>query len=147
EGRPRFRTVGYDLELARRQRETLARAASFGVLACAPRLDFAKLAGWWVERFKRRVAGGQRRERTLEAHLYQLNRNLLPSLGSRPARSITVAELAALVEALRSQGRSERTIAGALHTLHNIMRFAVRNEWIAENPVAKLEHDERPHPT
>jgi integrase len=26
------------------------------------------------------------------------------------------------------------------------MRFAVRNAWIAENPVEKLERDERPHP-
>jgi len=26
------------------------------------------------------------------------------------------------------------------------MRFALRNQWIADNPLAKLEHDERPHP-
>ena len=27
------------------------------------------------------------------------------------------------------------------------MRLAVRNQWIADNPISKLEHDERPHPT
>jgi integrase len=33
-----------------------------------------------------------------------------------------------------------------LHTLNNIMRFAIRSDWIAENPLEKLERDERPHP-
>lgn len=146
EGKPRFRTVGYDLALARKERETLSRAASFGVLACAPRLSFAKLAGWWLERYERKVATGQRRERTLTLHRYHLERHLLPGLGDRLARSITVREVAGLIEQLRGAGRSERTIAGALHTLHNVMRFAVRNAWIAENPVEKLERDERPHP-
>lgn len=146
EGKPRFRTVGYDLQLARKERETLARAASYGVLACAPQLSVAKLAGWWLERYERKIKAGQRRERTLQLHRYHLKRHLLPSLGHRLARSITVREMAELIEQLRGEGRSERTIAGALHTLNNIMRFAVRNAWIAENPLAKLERDERPHP-
>lgn len=145
-GKPHFRTVGYDLALARKERETLSRAASFGVLACAPQLRFSKLAGWWFERYERKVKAGQRRERTLALHSYHLERHLLPSLGNGLARSITVQEVAELIEKLRGEGRSERTIAGALHTLNNVMRFAVRNAWIAENPVEKLERDERPHP-
>jgi hypothetical protein len=35
---------------------------------------------------------------------------------------------------------------GALATLHSIVRFAIRNGWILDEPVAKLEADERPHP-
>jgi hypothetical protein len=93
DGRPRFRTIGYDLELARKERETLARAASFGVLACAPRLGFAKLAGWWIERYERKVDAGQRRERTPELHRYHLRRHLLPSLAPRLARSITAQDV------------------------------------------------------
>jgi integrase len=146
DGKPRFRTVGYDLQLARKERETLARAASFGVLACAPKLRFAKLAGWWLERYERKVKTGQRRERTLVLHRYHLQRHLLPDLGERLARSITVQDLAGLIDGLRDSGRSDRTIAGALHTLNSILRFAVRNAWIAENPLEKLERDERPHP-
>ena len=146
DGRPRFRTVGYDLELARQQRETLARAASYGVLACAPRLSFAKLAGWWLERYERKVKTGQRRERTLALHRYHLKRHLLPSLDLKLARAITAQDVVDLIERLRSEGRSERTIASALHTMNNIMRFAIRNAWIAENPLEKLERDERPHP-
>jgi integrase len=146
DGRPRFRTVGYDLELARKERETLARAASFGVLACTPRLCFSTLAGWWIERYKRKVDAGQRRERTLELHRYHLKRHLLPSLGAKLARAITTQDVAELIERLREDGRSERTIASALHTLNNIMRFAIRSDWIADNPLEKLERDERPHP-
>jgi integrase len=56
-------------------------------------------------------------------------------------------DVAALVTGLRTDGCSEKTAADALATLHSIVRFALRNGWIADNPVAKLEADERPHPT
>jgi site-specific recombinase XerD len=49
--------------------------------------------------------------------------------------------------ASRTAGCSEKTAAEALATLHSIVRFAIRKGWIADNPVAKLEADERPHPT
>lgn len=145
-GKPRFRTVGYDLDVAREERQAFVEAARWGVVAAAPRLRFTKVAGWWVERFERRVATGERRERTLEAHRYHLERRLLPALARRMIREITVADVAGLLDCLRAKGCSEKTIAGALATLHNVMRFAVRNGWIAENPVEKLEADERPHP-
>jgi site-specific recombinase XerD len=47
---------------------------------------------------------------------------------------------------LRIRGRSEKTIAGVLATLQSVVRFAIRNGWIVENPVDKLETGERPHP-
>jgi site-specific recombinase XerD len=65
-------------------------------------------------------------------------------LGSCLMRAITV-EVAELLTGLRAQG-PEKTLAGALATLHSIVRFAIRNGWIIENPVAKLEVDERPRP-
>ena len=55
DGRPRFRTVGADLELARAQRLSFMRAARFGVVAAAPRLRLDTVAGWWLERYERRV--------------------------------------------------------------------------------------------
>jgi site-specific recombinase XerD len=51
-----------------------------------------------------------------------------------------------LLDRLRERGRSEKTIAGAVATLESVMRFAVRNGWIADSPVGKLETDERPRP-
>ena len=63
--RPRFRTVGNDLELARAQRLSFMRAARFGVVAAALRLRLETVAGWWLERYQRRVATGERRPRMI----------------------------------------------------------------------------------
>lgn len=146
EGKPRFRTVGYDLDVARAERCAFVEAARWGVIAAAPRLRFDTVAEWWVARFGRKVTSGQRRERTLELHRYHLDRNLLPDLGSRLIRHITTADVVDLLDHLRERGRSEKTIAGALATLESVMRFAVRNGWIPDSPVRKLETDERPRP-
>jgi integrase len=146
-GRPRFRTVAGELEAARRQRELLVAAAEAGALAVSPRLRFATVADRWLKRFEARVAAGERRERTLEAHRYHVKKHLLPTLASRLMQTIGVDDVAALLTGLRTAGCSEKTAAEALATLHSIVRFAIRNGWIADNPVAKLETDERPHPT
>ncbi len=146
DGKPRFRTVGEDLELARAQRLSFMRASRFGIVAAAPRLRLEMVAGWWLERYERRVSTGERRVRTLEIHTYYLRRHLLPLIGSRLIREITVADIAELLERLRDRGCAEKTVAGALGTLNNMMRFAVRNSWLAENPVERLERYERPRP-
>lgn len=146
-GRPRFRTVGFDLDAAREERAALIEASRWGMVSAEPQLRFWRVAGWWIARYERKVAAGERRERTLENHRYNLDRHLLPALGSCLMRAITVEDIAELLTDLRAQGRSEKTIAGALATLHSIVRFAIRNSWIIENPVAKLEVDERPRPT
>ena len=146
DGRPRFRTVGYDLDAARIERAAYIDATRWGISLAAPQLRFARVAGWWAERYERRVEAGERRERTLEHHRYHLNKHLLPILGERLMRAITVGDVAELITDLRVRGRSEKTIAGVLATLQSVVRFAIRNGWIVENPVEKLEADERPHP-
>lgn len=146
DGRPRFRTVGYDLENARRERLAFVEAARWGVVAAAPRLRFGQVAAWWIERFERKVASGERRERTLESHRYRLDQHLLPAFEGRLLREISVEDVCELIGVLREAGHSEHTIAGTVGTLQSVMRFAVRNGWIAESPVSKLEADERPRP-
>lgn len=146
DGKPTFRTVGYDLDRARQERRAFVEAARWGVVAAAPRLQFGQVTGWWVERFERKVASGERRERTLETHRYHLEHHLLPALASRLLREITPQDVCDLLGSLRETGRSEHTIAGAIGTLQSVMRFAVRNGWIADSPVNKLEAGERPHP-
>jgi integrase len=146
DGRPRFRTVGYDLGAARIKRAEFVDATRSGIGPAAPQLRFARVAGWWAERYERRVEAGERRERTLEQHRYQLNKHLLPSLGHHLMRAVTVSDVAELMTDLRAKGRSEKTVASALATLQSIMRFAIRNGWIPQNPVEKLEASERPHP-
>jgi integrase len=145
-GKPRFRTVERELDAARGEREVLAAAAEAGTLSVSPQLRFATVAGRWLSRFEERVAAGERRERTLEAHRYYLDKHLLPALGRRLIRTIGVDDVAALLTALRAKGCSEKTSAGALATLHSVLRFALRNGWAVDDAVSKLEPGERPHP-
>jgi integrase len=145
-GRLWYRTVGPDLGAARSQRQALIAAAEAGVAPAAPRLRFDTVAGWWLERFAAKVAAGERHPRTLEAHRYQLDRHLLPALGPRRIASITVDDVAELLDRLRGKGCSPKTSASAVATLQSVMRFARRRGWIVADPVERLEHDERPRP-
>jgi hypothetical protein len=86
-GRLRFRTVGFDLAAARRERLALIAATREGKVPVSPRLRFETVAGWWVDRFDAKVVAGERHPRTLEAHRYQLDRHLLPALGRRRVAS------------------------------------------------------------
>ena len=110
----------------------------------SPRLRFDTVAGWWLERFEAKVAAGERHPRTLEAHRYQLDRHLLPTLGRRGIASLTVDDVAELLHQLRRAGCSAKTAASALATLQSVMRFARRCGWIVADPVERLEPDERP---
>jgi hypothetical protein len=145
-GRLRFRTVGSDVAEARRARLALIAATHEGSVPVSPRLRFETVAGWWLERFEAKVAAGVRHPRTLEAHRYQLDRHLLAPLGRRAIAVITVDDVAHLLQHLRTTGCSAKTAAGALVTLQSVMRFARRCGWIVADPVALLEHDERPRP-
>ena len=145
-GRPRFRTVGYDIEEARAERALFIETTRSGVPLATPELRFARVAGWWIERYERRVEAGERRERSLESNRYHLERHLLPRFGPRLIRTLGVEDVADLMTRLRAAGKSEKTVAGALATLQSIVRFALRNGWMAQNPVERLEAGERPRP-
>ena len=69
-------------------------AAQAGTLPFSPRLRFDMVAAWWLQRFEAKVAAGERRERTLEAHRYYLGRHLLPTLGGHLLRTIGVEDVA-----------------------------------------------------
>jgi integrase len=142
----RFRTVGLDLAEARRERLALIAATRDGSVPVSPRLRFETVAGWWLDRFETKVAAGERHPRTLEAHRYQLDRHLLPALAPRRIASITVDDVAELLDALRRKGCSAKTAASALATLQSVTRFARRCGWIVADPVELLERDERPRP-
>jgi hypothetical protein len=116
-GRLRFRTISFDLAETRRERLALIAATREGKVPVSPRLCFEIVAGWWLERFEAKVAAGERHPRTLEAHRYQLDRHLLPALAPRRIASITVDDVAELLDALRRKGCSPKTSASALATL------------------------------
>jgi hypothetical protein len=86
-GRLHFRTIGFDLAEARRDRLALIAATREGKVPVSPRLRFETVAGRWLERFEAKVAAGERHPRTREAHRYQLGRHLLPPFGRRRVAS------------------------------------------------------------
>lgn len=146
-GRLHFRTVGRDLTAARRARDELVTALAGGRVPASPRLRFDTVAGWWLERFEAKVAAGERHPRTLEAHRYHLDHNLLPRLASRRIAALGIEDVAALITELRADGRSAKSTANALGTLQGILRVARRRGWVLADPVELLEPEERPrHP-
>lgn len=140
----RFRTAGYDLAVARRRRVELVEDLRAGRVPASPRLRFDTVAGWWLDRFAAKVAAGERHTRTFEAHRYQLEQNLLPTLASRRIASLDVEDVAGLLATLSNRGCSAKSSANALATLHSILRFARRKDWISRDPVKLLEPEERP---
>jgi integrase len=143
-GRLHFRTTGCDLGEARRAREDLVAELAAGRVPASPRLRFDTVSRRWLNRFEAKVAAGERHPRTLEAHRYHLEQNLLPRLASRRVASIAVDDIAALLEALGDKGCSAKTRTNALATLHSILGYARRRGWIVIDPVELLEPEERP---
>jgi integrase len=139
-------TAGANLIAARRAREDLIAALEAGRVPASPRLRFDTVGGWWRERFEAKVLAGERHPRTLEAHCYQLDKNLLPTLASRRIGALGADDVAALLGDLRANGRSAKTAANALATLHSILRYARRHGWVTVDPVDLLEPEERPRP-
>jgi hypothetical protein len=140
-GRLHFSTAGANLEAARRAREDLIAALEAGRMPASPRLRFDTVAARWSERFESMVAAGERHPRTLEAHRFHLDHDLLPRLGSRRVASLGVEDIAVLITELRAAGRSAKTTANALATLQSVLRFARRRGWIPADPVELLEPD------
>jgi integrase len=145
-GKPRFRTVGENLDEARAARALLIEAGRRGEVPVAPSLRFGPLADRWIARYERLVTGGQRKVRTLEAHRYYVDQHLRPRLDRRRVSAITVQDVSRLIASMRARGCSEKTTANAVATLHSVLRFALRQGWIVDDPVAKLEAGERPRP-
>ncbi len=145
-GKAMFRTVGGDLAGARQLRGVLLAALRRSEEMPLRPLHLSTVAEVWLERFQARVTAGERRQRTLEAHRYQLKCNLLPELGGREVGAITVDDVAALLQALHQRRLSAKTTAAALATLHSVLHYARRRGWATVDPVGQLERDERPRP-
>lgn len=145
-GKLHFRTVQGDLAGARQLRAALIASLRRGSGPLPQPLQLSMVAGLWLDRFEAKVAAGERHPRTLEAHRYQLEHNLLPTLGERDVAGITVDDVAALLSELQRQQRSAKTAAAALATLHGVLHYARRHGWAIVDPVAQLERDERPRP-
>src|SRR5271157_3197914 len=101
--------VGFDLATARHARKALIAAAKRGESPLSPHLRFDTVVARWLQRFEARIAAGERRERTLKAHRYHIERHLVPAFAARRVSSITVDDIALLLAEMRSSGSSAKT--------------------------------------
>jgi hypothetical protein len=90
----------------------LIAAAESGVASASPRVRFATVATWWLERFEAKVAAGERHPRTLESHRYHVEHHLLPVFATKRLSALTVDDVAALLSELNAKGCSAKTAAG-----------------------------------
>jgi integrase len=84
------------------------------------------------------------RPRTREKYETGLRVHVLPRLGRRRIATITTDDVAAIVAAMRDEGRAGWTIRGVLVPLSRLFAYAVRRGYLAVNPVSALERSERP---
>jgi integrase len=143
-GKPRFKTVGTKLAEARRQRDLLSAKAQRGELPPPTRITLTELAATWLEHFEALVNSGERAPRTLEHYTYLLDKHVLPSLGKRRLQELTTDDCAHLITHLRSKGLAPKTISAALVPLGRILALALRRGLINDNPLTRLDKDERP---
>jgi integrase len=142
EGKQRREKVAGGILAARKQlREAQGKRDRGERVTANPRLRFGEAADKWLaSRAVKAVETRRQNEQMVEQHL-------LPRFGRRRLGAITPDDAAGLVAAMRAKGYAEQTIGRALGTLSMVCKYAARRlGGPAQNPVAELLPDERPHP-
>jgi len=140
-GIQRWRTVDGGIMAARKLRdELLARRGRGETVAPDSRLRLGEAADIWL-------AGPvlDLRETTQAGYRSAVEQHLRRRLGNRRLDGITADDLAALVRDMRTQGKSEATIAAVLGAVGRIYKFAARRLGFAgANPITLMLSSERP---
>jgi integrase len=140
-GRQRWRTVDGGILAARKVRDDLgARRARGESISPKPKLRLSDAAEQWL--------GGpvvDLRETTQAKYRCMVNQHIRPRFENRRLDAITADDLAQLVGELRTEGKSEATIAVALAVMDRIYKFAARRlRWTGTIPTTLMLHSERP---
>jgi hypothetical protein len=140
-GRLRWRTVNGGILAARKLRNDLAAPRSRGESVTPnSRLRFGEAAERWLNGPVRDL-----RDTTQVKYHSIVTEHLCPRFEVRKLDGITADDLALLVRALRTEGKSEATIAAALGVVGRIYEFASRRlGWTGTIPTTLLFASERP---
>lgn len=140
-GIQRWRTVNGGIMAARKLRdELLARRGRGETVEPDPRRRFGEAADLWL-------AGPvlDLRATTQAGYRSAVDQHLRPRYGNRRLDSITADELASLVRDMRTNGKSEATIAAVIGAASRIYRFAARRlGFKGQNPTTLMLSSERP---
>jgi integrase len=120
------------------------------------RLTLNEVADQLLTEFESKVSRGERSERTLEIYRQRWNTHIRPTLGRRRVQSIGVGEVSRFLAELRRKTSPRRkenvspellsnwTVRGVLNVLNVVLEHAVKHEYIASNPVRKLNGEKPP---
>lgn len=141
DGRQRWQTIpggvrAAELALADKK----ARMGRGERVAPTPGLTFGQAAERWEEAQAARL-----RPATQAAYSSSLRIHLLPAWRNRKMDSLSVDDIAQLIEEKRAAGYKAWTIRGMLTPTGRIFDFAIRRlGWAGQNPVRLLDRSERP---
>lgn len=154
DGKPRFEITYRDSE-GRQRRQVVEGGVKAARVALAdvkarmghgqrvtpqPRLTFGEAADRYME-----SARATLRPRTIDSYDSHLRTHLLPRWSRRRLDSLTVDDVARLIEEMRAAGKRAWTIRGALVVTGRVFEHARRRLGHGgENPVRQLERSERP---
>ena len=132
-GSPRFKRVtGETKKEATERGHRVWLDAQQGVLAPEGRERFDSFAMRWLTQVKAPTV----RESTVSDYRYKLDHFILPTFGHRPLNSITTADVSGWLTNLKDEGKANYTINASRQVLDAVMRDAVKNGYLAKNPVA-----------
>ena len=92
----------------------------------------------WAEEWQNRKLSERIKASSWQTYENILNRHLLPALGNCTLAEITVDIIGALVRDLENRGLAASTIRGILRILNSILRCAMEEGLIAQNPCRKV---------
>ena len=136
-GRQRWQTISGDLPEARRLRQQ-SRNSQQGMGETRGGRSFADLAEEWL------ALQTHLRPRTRELYRTALDRHLNPRIGQLPLTEVDEDVIADLIVDLSRQGLSGWTVRGILVPFGRVLTYAIRRKLIRDNPMRRLERNERP---
>jgi integrase len=108
----------------------------------------AEVADEWADHLDARVHSRDpaRRYSPRTAALYRqrLHDHITPTLGHLHADQVTVADLRRMIDRLAAHGYAPGTITSSLNITSGLLRYAVKQGYVARNVARDLDRDDRP---
>jgi integrase len=135
EGRVRKYVYGHTRSEVHARLTEIIRQVQQGVPVPVHRLTVAEYLDEWL----RQVAAQRVLPRTLTGYEGNVRKHIVPRLGRRRLSTLSPRDVRQLLDALRGEGLSTRTVQHVHATLRVALEHAVREELVSRN-VAKLVH-------
>lgn len=120
------------------------------------RLILNDVADQLFTEFESKVSRGERSERTLEIYRQRWDTHIRPTLGRRRIQGIGVAHISRFLAELRRKTNprvkagiqpellSNWTVRGVINVLNVVVEHAIKQEYVASNPVRRLNGEKPP---